>query len=107
MGEDASHTLSLVCSAQAQLDAASATSSYQLAFAAAPGGEEVAELQLLAPELQGPGPPGVPSAALLPLVANGSEVALLGRVGAVSQRHADSNGSSVLNVTLTGLPTNY
>lgn len=91
---------------QVQLEVASAGDSSQLVFSAAPGGEELIS-RLSAPA------PGAEAAVAADPAANpaplqpGSSIALRGRVGGLSQQHADTNGSSTVNITLTGLPANY
>ncbi len=90
---------------QVQLEAASGDSS-QLVFSAAPGGEElIARLSAPAPGAEA-AVAADPAANPAPLQPD-SSVALRGRVGGLSQQHADTNGSSAVNITLTGLPANY
>lgn len=91
-------TFWLSCSLQVELDAAGAGDASQLVFAAEPDSEQVV-VGALAPAAASPD-----SSQLL---APGTAVQLQGRASGVSQRHVDTNGSSLVNITLTGLPANY
>lgn len=95
---------------QAQLDASSAGDSQALTLTAAPA--PAADLEVLSrgpsTELrQSEAAPGSEPSSEPLSTANGGLAQLQGAVSAVSQRHADANGSSHVNITLSGLPANY
>lgn len=94
---------------QTWLDASSASGASQLTLAAAPAAGQDAAPPASAPakeRLGGQaGPEPGPSSE--PQMASGTLVQPHGQVAALSQQHPDSNGSSAVNITISGLPANY